>query len=1254
MMRRLGILLLFIVCFQSAFATVYHVSVSGNDNGDGSVGNPWRTLKVAVTKVPAGQGHTIKLSAGTFVESGQFNVPPGVNIEGAGVDQTIIKSASGFYYNPASPGFGLDKFLMWVYSANAVAGNQSLKNFTLDGDGKRLHGGIYVKNRSNILIENVKVQGTNFCGIWIWDVKNSILRDVTIINCSWGSTGWAAGALQLAHLEDVELVGLNIDENTGYGIKALSGGGNKITRMKVHDSRITVNPAGKWANGSAPNISFELWEVLLTDCEIYNNYMDNHLSLVNVPTTPTGGRSVRVHHNVFDLLTRAGGHGYSIESTVNDVEIDHNWFNGGSYGIANWSPTRVANWYIHHNTFTNLNSGWPGTVMRSNISGLHNVKFYNNTVELSGTTTINVIGLHAGPSDNVDIKNNLFIDSNTSYSWWPNPLIFMEGGATMSGLVVSHNLFQKMPIGTISGSYSNNLTVDPQITKSGVKPSPYYLPRAGSPLIDAGVNVGLPYQGSAPDIGAHEFGAATPPVNQMPTVSLTAPANNTNFPAGSSITINATASDPGGSVSKVEFYNGATKLGEDLTSPYSFVWANVPAGNYTISAKATDNQSGTTTSSPVNISVTNANTLPVVSITSPVNNATFTTGSTVNITANASDANGTVSKVEFFNGAVKLGEDLTSPYSFSWTNVQAGTHSITAKATDNQGGVTTSTAIRITVNTANTPPVVSITSPLPNATFAPGATVSIAATASDINGSIGKVEFFNGNTKLGEDLTSPYSFTWQNVASGTYRITARATDNQQAISTSQQITIIVTAGNTPPTVTLTSPANNASFATGTPISITANAADPNGSVTKVEFFNGAVKLGEDLTTPYSYVINNPAAGNYSVTAKATDNAGAVSTSAITRFSVQNSTTGASVVLTSPLNGSTFDAGSSIQLTATATALSGAISKVEFYRGTTKIGEDLTSPYTFIWNNVAAGNYNLTARATDNLAKIVTSAAVNIIVSNPGGPTVNITSPVNNASLPVGSTITIVAEALSSGGTISKVEFFNGTVKLGEDDTSPYNYSWSNVQEGTYTLSAKATDALGNNQTDEIQIFVKSTPIAYAGDDVTVVLPQTTVEISGKGESSDGSDLSYSWSQISGPNDASISDANSSSPTFENLIEGLYVFELTITDSNGVTASDQVAVEVTNPPMLSEGNIPRYFSPNADGINDVWEWPSLDLYANSSLSIFNPAGQKIYEVDSYQNNWDGTLDGKPLQAGAYYYVIRLSSDSDIRGAVRIIR
>ena len=58
----------------------------------------------------------------------------------------------------------------------------------------------------------------------------------------------------------------------------------------------------------------------------------------------------------------------------------------------------------------------------------------------------------------------------------------------------------------------------------------------------------------------------------------------------------ATASDPDGTVSKVEFFNGATKLGEDTTAPYSFTWNSVTAGNYTLTARATDNQGATTTS----------------------------------------------------------------------------------------------------------------------------------------------------------------------------------------------------------------------------------------------------------------------------------------------------------------------------------------------------------------------------------------------------------------------------------------------------------------------------------------------------------------------------------------------------------------------------------------------------------------------------------------------------------------------------------
>jgi hypothetical protein len=92
----------------------------------------------------------------------------------------------------------------------------------------------------------------------------------------------------------------------------------------------------------------------------------------------------------------------------------------------------------------------------------------------------------------------------------------------------------------------------------------------------------------------------------------------------------------------------------------------------------------------------------MVSITSPANGATFTAPATINIAATATDADGSVSKVEFFNGSTKLGEDLSAPYEYSWTGVASGSYSITAKATDNVGNITTSAAVSVTVNSTTT------------------------------------------------------------------------------------------------------------------------------------------------------------------------------------------------------------------------------------------------------------------------------------------------------------------------------------------------------------------------------------------------------------------------------------------------------------------------------------------------------------------------------------------------------------------------
>jgi hypothetical protein len=89
---------------------------------------------------------------------------------------------------------------------------------------------------------------------------------------------------------------------------------------------------------------------------------------------------------------------------------------------------------------------------------------------------------------------------------------------------------------------------------------------------------------------------------------------------------------------------------------------------------------------------------PQVNITSPANNAAFFDNADIVIKANATDVDGTISKVEFFQGTTKLGEDATSPYEYTWIGVGVGNYSLTAKATDNQGLVTTSAAVPIVVN----------------------------------------------------------------------------------------------------------------------------------------------------------------------------------------------------------------------------------------------------------------------------------------------------------------------------------------------------------------------------------------------------------------------------------------------------------------------------------------------------------------------------------------------------------------------------
>lgn len=179
-----------------------------------------------------------------------------------------------------------------------------------------------------------------------------------------------------------------------------------------------------------------------------------------------------------------------------------------------------------------------------------------------------------------------------------------------------------------------------------------------------------------------------------PSVNISYPSNNSTFNVGSNITF--TVSINNATVTQVSYYNGATLLGTSNTSPFSYTLNNVSAGSYSITAQAITTN-GTLISTPINIvvSTSTCTAVPVVSLSTPtvLGNApaTVTLNATVAVTC------GNISKVEFYNGNNLLSTISAAPYSFNWSNVAAGTYTITAKAYANNNSAT-SLPVTLTVS----------------------------------------------------------------------------------------------------------------------------------------------------------------------------------------------------------------------------------------------------------------------------------------------------------------------------------------------------------------------------------------------------------------------------------------------------------------------------------------------------------------------------------------------------------------------------
>jgi len=275
-----------------------------------------------------------------------------------------------------------------------------------------------------------------------------------------------------------------------------------------------------------------------------------------------------------------------------------------------------------------------------------------------------------------------------------------------------------------------------------------------------------------------------------PAVSFTSPATGSSFGTYSSIPLSVAATSADGTVTNVAIYQAGTLVATAASAPFNYTWFNNYAGAYALTALATDSHGLISTSSVVNVTVTNAF---GVGITAPANNATVGSGTNLLLSAVAGEPGGSITNVEFYANATDLGGATVAPYSLTWTNVPTGAYALTAVASDASGLTATSTVVNLAAVVIHVPPTVSLLVPTNGAPINVANGLLLAATAASSDGTVTNVAFYQNGFFVTNVTTAPYTFNWTNAPSGLYTLTAVATDDSGATTTSSAVSI--TASN---------------------------------------------------------------------------------------------------------------------------------------------------------------------------------------------------------------------------------------------------------------------------------------------------------------------------------------------------------------------------------------------------------------------------------------------------------------------------
>ncbi len=513
-------LLLFLM--QSVLpAATFHVRSGGMDGEgrNGSQSQPWATLAYAIEKTESGTGNTVKLGPGVFSESGTIKVPVGVSIVGAGVDSTTLTLSSGI-----GP-------ILRFLSYDRTEGDQTVRDLRFDGKNRTIETAIKNDKRHNFTVvgcafdrfakEALHIQGDRDHG-WKYlpqesDFVTGIeIADVTFTDCGKGDAynGGCGGMLLIGFTKDAVIRDVTMTNQTSYayGIKFSTACAGYNYGLRIHDCTFDID--GKF--------DIELFNAY-NGCEIYNCTLEE-ISMGGNKVDPGPELDIRIHHN--DII-RSYNH-TCIELQMADVQVDHNYIVNGGIGI--WSAGGTLehpdgavyevrrNYRIHNNVFTSTPE-YRDEVHSINIFRTSAVSGDPGPFEIYNNTFYNVkravtIGMEtenwANKACDIQIKNNIIKNAVSGLCYW------IKGHAdnAVEDVDMRYNLFENVTkeVVAFGGSISNftnsdNLVGALGLHETGTKTSPFFeIADAGSPAYDAGVDVGLPFVGEAPDIGAFEFG----------------------------------------------------------------------------------------------------------------------------------------------------------------------------------------------------------------------------------------------------------------------------------------------------------------------------------------------------------------------------------------------------------------------------------------------------------------------------------------------------------------------------------------------------------------------------------------------------------------------------------------------------------------------------------------------------------------------------------------------------------------------------